>query len=63
MYIAFSALRQTAQGSIDEYKTEVVNEQEALQRIEGYRMACEKYQNEIAAIQKYMPGWLPSFTR
>jgi len=63
MYIAFSALRQAAQGSIDEYETEVVNEHEALQRVEGYRMACEKYRDEIAAIQKYLPGWMPSFKR
>lgn len=63
MYIAFSALRQPTQISHDEYKAEVANEHEVLQRVEGYRMACEKYQDEIAAIQKYMPGWLPSFTR
>ncbi|QEM09295.1 hypothetical protein [Mucilaginibacter rubeus] len=63
MYIVFSAFRQPAQISINEYRTDVANEQEVLQRIEGYRMACEKYRDEIAAIQKYMPGWLPSFTR
>ncbi len=28
-------------------------------RIEGYSAACERLSKEIAAIQHYLPGWLP----
>lgn len=28
-------------------------------RIDGYSAACAKLSEEIAAIQRYLPGWLP----
>ncbi|WP_374950998.1 hypothetical protein [Mucilaginibacter sp.] len=52
MYIAYSALRET-------------NTKQATttlqQRLKGYQAACQKYQQEIADIQKYLPGWTPEF--
>jgi hypothetical protein len=30
-------------------------------RYYGYKAACEKYRNEIIAIQQYMPDWKPVF--
>ncbi|WP_413668900.1 hypothetical protein ACEN9X_02480 [Mucilaginibacter sp. Mucisp86] len=63
MYIAFSALQQSAGDSNYPNTSDNVNEHEVLQRFEGYRAACEKYRDEIAAIQKYLPGWVPAFNR
>lgn len=63
MYIAFSALQQLPQERSNQNNLNILNEHEALQRFEGYRMACEKHSNEIAAIQKYIPGWMPAFKR
>ncbi|MCC8409836.1 hypothetical protein LJ707_12940 [Mucilaginibacter sp. UR6-1] len=28
-------------------------------QMEGYVMACARLSKEIAAIQRYLPGWLP----
>ncbi|WPU97265.1 hypothetical protein SNE26_14655 [Mucilaginibacter sp. cycad4] len=63
MYIAFSALRQSTGDNNNQNCSNTLNEHEVLQRFEGYRTACEKYRDEIAAIQKYMPGWMPAFKR
>ena len=32
-------------------------------RYAGYRAACNKHRDTIAAIQKYMPGWQPGFNQ
>ncbi|MFC0512705.1 hypothetical protein ACFFGT_00780 [Mucilaginibacter angelicae] len=63
MYIAFSALQQSARDNNNQNNLDILNENEALQRFEGYRAACEKYRDEIAVIQKYIPGWMPAFSR
>ncbi|GGB08098.1 MULTISPECIES: hypothetical protein [Mucilaginibacter] len=63
MHIAFSALRQLTGVNNNQDSRDTLNEHEALQRFEGYKTACEKYRDEIAAIQKYMPGWMPAFKR
>ncbi|RFZ85680.1 hypothetical protein DYU05_08810 [Mucilaginibacter terrenus] len=55
MHIVYSALRIAA-------KAERTNQQTELQlRINAYRLACEKYSEDIAAIQRYLPGWQPAF--
>ena len=56
MYIAHSALRTKTQNG----KT-VVNVPHLQQRLQAYQAACQKYQQEIIAIQKYLPGWTPAF--
>jgi len=33
----------------------------AVLRYQAYLAACSKYSQEIKAIQKYIPGWLPKF--
>jgi hypothetical protein len=63
MYIAFSALQQPAEANGNRTNPDTLNEHEPLQRLNGYKAACEKYKDEIAAIQKYMPGWMPAFYR
>jgi hypothetical protein len=35
--------------------------QQLQQRLESYHATCQKYSKEIAAIQKYLPGWMPMF--
>jgi hypothetical protein len=63
MYIAFSALSQSVQGNHTQNNLTTLNEHEVLQRLDGYKAACEKYKDEIASIQKYIPGWMPAFNR
>ena len=35
-------------------------ENEIQLRYNAYRATCDKFGREIAAIQKYIPGWVPS---
>ncbi|MES2107903.1 MAG: hypothetical protein V4577_04100 [Bacteroidota bacterium] len=55
MHLAYSAISQT---NNNRHQMQTDNEQ--LLRYKAYQQTCEKYRHEIAAIQKYMPGWLPS---
>ncbi|HEY5325834.1 MAG TPA: hypothetical protein VIJ27_02445 [Mucilaginibacter sp.] len=34
---------------------------ELLLRYQAYQTTCNKYCSEIAAIQEYIPGWMPEF--
>lgn len=36
---------------------------EAQLRYLAYQRVCSKYSDEIASIQKYIPGWMPKFRR
>jgi hypothetical protein len=36
---------------------------EAQLRYLAYQAVCSKYSDEIASIQKYIPGWMPKFCR
>jgi len=56
MHIAYSALRTKPKNGKSQLANAELNE-----RYQAYQTACNKYQAEIAAIQKYMPGWLPPF--
>jgi hypothetical protein len=56
MYIAYSALRTTTKNGKSQLKN-----QQLQQRLESYHATCQKYSKEIAAIQKYLPGWMPKF--
>ena len=56
MYIAHSALR-----TINKNGKPALADKHLQQRLDGYRAACQKHQQEILAIQKYLPGWLPEF--
>jgi hypothetical protein len=63
MHLVYSALQQTAVFENQHYiEMEIENEQyEPLLRYRAYEAACQKHTKEIAAIQKYMPGWMPTF--
>jgi hypothetical protein len=36
-------------------------ESEIQLRYNAYKTTCDKFSREIAAIQKYIPGWVPKF--
>jgi len=60
MYIAYSALQTITQQS--ENKTTDHNlHNELILRYQAYQTICSKYNQEIADIQKYLPGWQPAF--
>jgi len=56
MYIAHSALRTTTKNG-----KRTLTDRNLQQRLEAHQAACQKYQQEIIAIQKYLPGWTPAF--
>jgi hypothetical protein len=62
MHLAFSAIN-----TINNSQHQSTNSQqdqpnvELLLRYQAYQITCDKYSHEIAAIQKYIPGWLPKF--
>ena len=59
MYIAYSAI-QTQDDQQQQSSTVSLNHERVI-RYHAYIEICAKYSNEIAAIQKYLPGWTPTF--
>ena len=59
MYIAYSAIQQ--QDDQQQPSSTVPPNHERIIRYQAYIETCAKYSNEIAAIQKYLPGWTPAF--
>jgi hypothetical protein len=61
MYLAYSAIDTKCQSqpqvsdSIDQTTNEIIL------RYQAYQNVCDQYSNEIVAIQKYLPGWMPKF--
>jgi hypothetical protein len=61
MHIVYSALRQNTVNQ-PEISQSTANElPEPIIRYQAYQAACQKLNNEILAIQKYLPGWMPTF--
>lgn len=56
MYLAYSALNQSNKTN----RLKPVSKQTKL-RYKGYVAACNKYEQEIAAIRQYLPNWQPVF--
>lgn len=63
MHVAFSALRQQQIQQSTQNTDRHPEDTEVLLRFRAYEAACEKHKDEIRAIQKYIPGWMPAFTR
>ncbi len=65
MHIAYSAIRNAATPANHASLTANSSNDlpEPLLRYIAYQAACQKLSHEIAAIQKYMPGWIPAFSR
>ncbi|HTH83366.1 MAG TPA: hypothetical protein VL490_10545 [Mucilaginibacter sp.] len=58
MYIAYSALQPTSASPIT---GDTPQDEQADIRLKAYQAICNKYNKEIAAIQKYLPGWAPAY--
>ena len=54
MRLVYSALKPTDQSKITTEKTVLV-------KYKAYQEICNKYTQEITAIQKYFPNWQPKF--
>lgn len=59
MYIAYSALREPNAQQQTEHKESISQADTYTLQLQGYLAACAKYRHEIAAIQQYLPGWMP----
>lgn len=59
MHLAYSALRSNAKSGRSINKLSKNDKNMQLKYL-GYLSACEKYKNEISAIQQYIPGWEPA---
>ena len=57
MHIAYSALKNKPR-RVAQIKAAIPGQRRL--RFKAYQATCIKYRKEIAAIQKYMPGWLPT---
>ncbi|MCC8427233.1 hypothetical protein [Mucilaginibacter sp. UR6-11] len=59
MHIAYSALQNTRRPNPS--GTTITASDQLSIRFKAYQSACNKYSKEIAAIQKYIPGWVPAY--
>ncbi|MCD8740345.1 hypothetical protein LT679_06990 [Mucilaginibacter roseus] len=61
MYIAYLSPDFISTQACTEQQPEITTEDFAIynERIDGYSAACARLSREIAAIQRYLPGWLP----
>lgn len=62
MHLAHSAIStNTINQHLLNNKLQEPENSEIILRYQAYQITCSKYAREIAAIQKYMPGWVPEF--
>jgi hypothetical protein len=55
MYLTYSAIK------TNNYPQQDNSQNERQLRYLAYLATCQKYQWQIAEIQKYLPGWVPEF--
>jgi hypothetical protein len=56
MHIAYSAI----QPITPQPANQTANQQQSI-RLKAYQATCSKFSKEIAAIQQYIPGWVPAW--
>ena len=56
MHVAYNALKSPGRATAKQIK-----DKQLQQRLEAYHAACQKHTDTLAAIQKYLPGWMPAF--
>ena len=61
MYLAYSAIDTKPLPQPQTGEQHEQNNSEIVLRYQAYQNVCDKYSNEITAIQKYLPGWMPKF--
>jgi len=61
MHLAYSAIN-TINNCAHQHNllNEDQSDYELMLRYQAYQTVCNKYSREIAAIQQYLPGWVPS---
>lgn len=59
MYVAYSALSAATDTQVNNQQPKLENER--LLRYKAYQATCQKLSAQIAAVQKYIPGWMPEF--
>jgi hypothetical protein len=63
MHLAYSALSTIANLHSSTDNQDEQNDNEIMLRYLAYQTVCNKYSQEIASIQKYMPDWMPQFRK
>ncbi|MDB4903109.1 MAG: hypothetical protein JWQ63_2390 [Mucilaginibacter sp.] len=64
MHLAYSAINtitMNLHSSTDNQDEQ--NDNEIMLRYLAYQTVCNKYSQEIASIQKYIPNWMPQFRK
>lgn len=61
MHLAYSALQSVPVNQQDLSVAAQSGSTEPLIRYQAYEAACSKLSKEIEDIQKYIPGWMPTF--
>ena len=61
MYLVHSALTTTAKTQTNAAQQHQTDHELTI-RYQAYQTTCDKFSREIAAIQKYIPGWIPKFS-
>ncbi len=61
MHLVHSAIRLTNNKPSTDDNIQAQATNEIAIRYKAYKTACNKYSQEIAAIQRYLPGWMPGF--
>lgn len=61
MYLAYSAINTNPLPQPEAGDQHEQTSNEITLRYQAYQNVCDKYSNEIADIQKYLPGWMPKF--
>lgn len=60
MYLAHSAINLVKKNETSVTRQHQADHELAI-RYQAYQTTCDKFSREIAAIQKYIPGWAPKF--
>ena len=61
MHIVYSAINTNLTSRHLHDNGHAQTQNEIAVRYKAYQDTCDKYRHEIAAIQKYIPGWIPKF--
>ncbi len=62
MHLAYSSINSNFTTELQPGEHQQPMDNERVIRYRAYQIACSKYADEIIAIQKYFPGWLPRFS-
>jgi len=61
MYLAYSTINANSNSQQQSIAEQRQPDTDLMLRYQAYQTVCNKFSREIAAIQKYIPGWVPKF--